>query len=714
MKRNLAYISVVLLVAVASCSFTNKSNENDEKDKLLLDLITYVLGKLHYEPKQINDEFSVSVFEDFIDVIDPTKRYFLATDIAEFEEYKFQIDDQINNTDITFFNVVYKRLTERMSNAKDIYREVLKTPFDYNDEEIISIKYDEALFASNNIELQERWRKQLKYATLRTYDSKLTHANKKDEDGIFADHDHSSHSPEEAEVESRKSTETTLDEFFDFVDDLERKDWFEQYINTIVDEFDPHTFYFGPEDKEKFDMDISGKFEGIGARLQKKPEGAKIVEIISGGPVWKDGSLEVGDEIVKVGQNGEEPINIVGMRLEDAIKLIKGAEGTVVDLTVRKVDGSLDEISLTRDVVLLEESYAKSANIIKGDEKYGIINLPKFYVDFNDYSERNAATDVAKEVERLKQEGAEGLILDLRDNGGGSLKTVIEMAGLFIKDGPVVQVRSKGMNKDVYDDKDERIQWDGPLVILVNELSASASEILAAAMQDYKRGIVIGSKQTFGKGTVQNVIPLDDIVRSNEYGNLGAIKLTTQKFYRINGGSTQLEGVKSDVVVPDKYSYIDLGEKDQSNPLKWDKISPAEYTVWDGYIDYDKTIANSNKRMADNAQIKLIEKNAKWLKAEQDETEISLNYKTYKEEQEKDKEHSDFYKKLSNYDSNLTFKSLKYEQELFVKDSVLRERRNRWYTSLAKDVYVEEAVNVLEDLKMNNIKNMKLASRVKD
>ena len=263
MKRNLAYISVVLLVAVASCSFTNKSNENDEKDKLLLDLITYVLGKLHYEPKQINDEFSVSVFEDFIDVIDPTKRYFLATDIAEFEEYKFQIDDQINNTDITFFNVVYKRLTERMSNAKDIYREVLKTPFDYNDEEIISIKYDEALFASNNIELQERWRKQLKYATLRTYDSKLTHANKKDEDGIFADHDHSSHSPEEAEVESRKSTETTLDEFFDFVDDLERKDWFEQYINTIVDEFDPHTFYFGPEDKEKFDMDISGKFEEL-------------------------------------------------------------------------------------------------------------------------------------------------------------------------------------------------------------------------------------------------------------------------------------------------------------------------------------------------------------------------------------------------------------------------------------------------------------------
>lgn len=714
MKRNLAYVLTVMLVAVASCSFTNKSFENDDKDKLLLDLITYVLEKGHYEPKDINDDFSVSVFEDFIDVLDPTKRYFLASDIADFEQYKFQIDDQIKNTDISFFNLVYERLIKRMGDAKEIYKEVLQQPFDYTQNESISIKYEDEPFASNKEELKERWRKQLKYATLGTYDSKISHAEKPADEAAADDHDHSAHTPEKAEIESRKSTEATLDEFFDFVDDLERKDWFVQYINTIVDEFDPHTFYFAPDDKEKFDMNMSGKFEGIGARLQKKPEGAKIVEIISGGPVWRDQRLEVGDEIIKVGQNGEEPINIVGMRLDDAIKLIKGPQGTVVDLTVRKVDGSLEEISLTRDVVELEESYAKSANIIRGDQKFGIINLPKFYVDFEDYNERNAATDVAKEVERLKEEGAEGLILDLRDNGGGSLKTVVEMAGLFIKDGPIVQVRSGNKQKEVYDDNDERIQWDGPLVILVNELSASASEILAAAMQDYKRAIVIGSKQTFGKGTVQNVIPLDNIVRSNEHGDLGAIKLTTQKFYRINGGSTQLEGVKSDVVVPDKYSYIDLGERDQANPLKWDKITPADYEVWNGYLDYEQTVAKSKKRMASNPQIKLIEENAKWLKSEQDETEISLNYATYKEEKEKDKEQSDYFKNLSDYDSKLTFESLKYEQELFTQDSVLREKRDRWHKSLAKDVYVEEAVNVLEDLKMNNLKNIKLASSAKN
>ncbi|TDQ33322.1 carboxy terminal-processing peptidase [Zeaxanthinibacter enoshimensis] len=703
MRRNLTLGFLVILIAVASCSFTNKSFETNDKDKLLLDLITYVLERGHYEPKNINDDFSVNVFEDFINVIDPTKRYFLKEDIAEFEQYKFQIDDQIKNTDITFFEVVYDRLMKRMDEAKTIYKEVLAEPFDYSANESIDIDYEKQDFAASKAELRERWRKQLKLNTIGTYDSKLNSSTEED--------DTEKPSKEQIEKEAREATLTTLDEFFDFVDDLERKDWFVQYINTIVDEFDPHTYYFAPEDKDKFDISMSGKFEGIGARLQKKAEGARIVEIISGGPVWRNQQLEVGDEILKVGQNGEPPVNIVGMRLDDAIKLIKGPKGTVVDLTVRKVDGSIEEVSITRDVVELEESYAKSATVIKDDQKFGLINLPKFYVDFEDYAERNAATDVAKEVERLKAAGVEGLILDLRDNGGGSLKTVVDMAGLFIKDGPIVQVRSSGKDKDIYEDKDERIQWDGPLVILVNELSASASEILAAAMQDYKRAVVIGSKQTFGKGTVQNVIPLENIVRSNEHGDLGAIKLTTQKFYRINGGSTQLKGVESDVVVPDRYSYIDLGERDQNNPLAWDKISPANYKPWDGYIDYEATIENSTRRMAQNPQIKLIEENAKWLKEQQDQTVVALNYDAYKKEMEADKQRSKYFKTISDYDSKLTFSSLQYEQELFTKDPVLREKRDRWHHNLAKDVYVEEAVNVLRDLQINNIKHGKLASK---
>lgn len=712
MKRNLAYALFVMLIAVASCSFTNKSAEdfeNDDKDKLLLDLITYVLQKAHYDPKDINDDFSVGVYEDFIEILDPTKRFFLQEDIAEFEKYKFQIDDQVKNTDIAFFNLVYDKLMLRMNEAKSIYGEVLDEAFDYNAKETIDIDYKEVPFANSRKDLKERWRKQLKYITMGTYDAKLT-ASEKDAEGVVNDVEDLALTPVEAEKSSRESTKKTLDEYFDFIDDLQRKDWFVQYLNTIVDEFDPHTYYFAPEDKEKFDASMSGKFEGIGARLQKKPEGAKVTDIISGGPVWRDARIEVGDMIIKVGQKGELPVDIVGMRLDDAIKMIKGPEGTVVNLTIRKIDGSTDIISLTRDVVELEESFAKSANIIKESEKFGLIHLPKFYVDFDDYTERNAASDVAKEVERLKDEGMEGLILDLRDNGGGSLKTVVDMAGLFIKDGPIVQVQSSGEQKEVHEDKDERIQWDGPLVILVNELSASASEILAAALQDYKRAIVIGSKQTFGKGTVQNVIPLNNIVRNSEHGDLGALKLTTQKFYRVNGGSTQLKGVASDIVVPDRYSYIDLGERDQSNPLDWDKISPADYTPWKNYINYEETLKKSKARMANNKQVMLIEENAKWLKAEQDETEVSLNYEVYKEEKSKDKEQSDYFKKLQDYDSKLTFTSLQYEQELFTQDSVLREKRDRWHKNLAKDVYVEEAVNVLRDLKVNNIKNGKLAS----
>lgn len=721
MKKNFTLALLVILVAVASCSFTNKSFENDDKDKLLLDLITYVLERGHYEPKDLNDNFSSNVFDDFVDILDPTKRYFLASDVREFEKYRFQIDDEIKNTDITFFNVVYQRLMLRMNEAKDIYNEVLSKPFDYTIEETINIDYKDQEYAANKKQLKERWRKQLKYNTLGVFDNKaenrIAEADQLAKTGVVTtvltlDDIAGAIDEEATEEEARENTKKTLDEFFDFIDDLERKDWFVQYINTIVDEFDPHTFYFAPDDKEKFDIGMSGKFEGIGARLQKKPEGARIMEIISGGPVWKEQSLEVGDEILKVGQDGEEPIDIVGMRLDDAIKLIKGPKGTVVDLTVRRVDGTIEEVSITRDVVLLEESYAKSATVEREDHKYGLINLPKFYVDFEDYTERNAATDVAKEVERLKQAGVEGIVLDLRDNGGGSLKTVVEMAGLFIKDGPIVQVRSSGQRKEVHEDKDERIQWDGPLVILVNELSASASEILAAAMQDYKRAVVIGSKQTFGKGTVQNVIPLDNIVRSNEHGDLGAIKLTTQKFYRINGGSTQLEGVKSDIVVPDRYSYIDLGERDQENPLGWDKITPADYEIWDGYIDFETAVANSKKRMADNPQIKLIEENAKWLKEQQDETVISLDYNSFKEREETAKKRSEHFKSLREYDSKLTFESLKYETELFTQDSVLREKRDRWHKDLAKDIYVEEAVNVLRDLQLNNIKSSerKLAS----
>ncbi|MEN8884864.1 MAG: carboxy terminal-processing peptidase, partial [Winogradskyella sp.] len=302
------------------------------------------------------------------------------------------------------------------------------------------------------------------------------------------------------------------------------------------------------------------------------------------------------------------------------------------------------------------------------------------------------------------------LVLDLRNNGGGSLQTVVDIVGLFIEEGPVVQVKTTGEPKEVLSDKDKSIIWDGPLVIMVNELSASASEILAAAMQDYKRAIVIGSKQTYGKGTVQNVLDLNRMVRNNSNGDMGALKFTTQKFYRINGGSTQLEGVKSDVVVPDRYSYIDIGEKDQENPLPWDKIDAVDYDVWSNYFDYETTITKSKARMANNEQLKLIDANAQWLKKISDREIYSLNYAEYKKEMSLNQEEAKRFEKLSQYKTDLTFSSLPYELKLMDKDSILMEKRNRWHVSLAKDVYIEEALNVLNDLKMTYAIKAKVAN----
>jgi len=718
MKRNYKILLLVLLLAFASCSFTSKTFDDPDKDKRLIGLISYVLEEGHYNPKEFNDAFSEQVFDGYLKQLDPFKRYFYESDIKEFEAYKYKVDDQIKSLDISFFNLTHQRLLQRIEESKAIFTEVLESPFDYNKKEEFFTDYDGLPYVTSKKEMKERWRQQLKFSTIANYDDLIaqqddTYNDKKtleqvsDLDpnaGNFQNEELKSSekkSLSELENEARETTLKSLNELYDFIDERERKDWFAVYVNAIVEEFDPHTFYFAPEDKDRFDVEMSGNFEGIGARLQKRMDAILVNEIISGGPAWRQNELEVGDQILKVRQENEkEAVNIVGMRLDDAIKFIKGPKGTKVILTLKKVDGTIKDLMITRDIVELEETYAKSSTVIKDGKKFGVINLPKFYVDFNDYKKRNAASDIKLEIERLKEQGIEGLVLDLRNNGGGSLQTVVDMGGLFIKNGPIVQVKTTGAPKEVLKDNDRSIVWDGPLVILVNELSASASEILAAAMQDYKRAIVIGSKQTYGKGTVQNVLDLNRMVRNNTDGDMGALKFTTQKFYRINGGSTQLEGVKSDVVVPDRYSYIEIGEKDQENPLEWDKIDAVPYETWENYFDYDATIANSKERMANNEQLKLIDENAKWVKKIRDRDSYSLNYEEYKAALKINEDEAKRFAKLSDYKTNLTYESLPYEVELMEKDSILKQKRDRWHENLSQDVYMEEALNVLNDLKM--------------
>lgn len=729
LKKNFKVLFLAVFVAVASCSFTTKEFNDPDKDKLLLDLVTYVLQKGHYDPKDMDDAFSAGVYENFINGLDPLKRYFLASDIAEFSKYKTEIDDQIKNKDLTFFNLVHSRFLQRADEVRKLYPEILSKPFDYSEKEAIDVDYDNLDYANSASELRERWRKQLKFSSLSSYydlvedqknrkEGKNTSKESSDSEEIdseeFSDKAKSSKKKStepfvpltvsEMEAKARETTKKSLDEYFDFTQDLQRKDYFAIYLNSIVTEFDPHSNYFAPPDKDRFDLQMSGKLEGIGARLQKKNDYITVIDVISGGPAWRSEEIEVGDVILKVKQDKEaEAVSIVGMRIDDAVKLIKGPKGTKVTLTIKNVDGTISDKVLTRDVVELEETYAKSSLIEKDNHKFGLINLPQFYFNMENYKERNAASDVKKEIIRLKKEGMEGLVIDLRGNGGGSLRTAIDIVGLFINKGPVVQVASTG-KKEVLEDENSEVVWEGPLVILVNELSASASEILAAAMQDYKRGIIIGSEQTYGKGTVQNLVDLNQWLRNNEMGDMGALKITSQKFYRINGGSTQLEGVKSDVVMPDRYSYIDIGEKDYDNPLPYDKIAPADYSVWNGYLDYDETIKKSKARMAQNEQLQLIDDNAKWIKKRRDEKEVNLNYDSFNAEIDRRKEETKRFDSIDKYNNHLKFESLPYEIALMEADSTLVEKRKRWHKSLGKDIYVEEAIHVLEDLKLNNKK----------
>lgn len=686
---------VVGIFALILIGSSNSGLDNPDKDKLLIEVITYIMKKGHYDPKDIDDTFSEGVFENYIQGIDGQRRFFLQSDINNFKRYKDEIDDQIREADVSFFNLTYDRLIARMDQVKQFYEELLIEPFDFRLKDSINLNFEEGTYARTLNGLKDLWRKRFKLSTLEYFSDLVEQEDfEKEKDSTYQ-----IRSKIVLEEEARFKTRENIENYFEIFDEVERKDWFSIYVNSITLEFDPHSNYFAPDDKEKFDQNISGKFEGIGARLQKKDQVVEIIEVIVGGPVWKAKALEVGDIILKVAQKDEDAVEIGPMRLSDAVKLIKGPKGTQVFLTVRRVSGVIDEVVINRDVVELEESYAKSTIIKKNGKNYGLIQLPKFYIDFKDQKSRNAASDVKKELEALKKRNVSGIIVDLRNNGGGSLKTVVDITGFFIDIGPVVQVKSTGGAKDILYDEDPSIVWGGSLVVMVNQFSASASEILAAALQDYKRAIILGSKQTFGKGTVQNVIDLNRIISGGTHGNLGAVKLTTDKFYRINGGSTQLEGVRSDIILKNQYSYIDMGEKDQENPLAWDRIEPAPFKQWENQTNLDYALNQSAIRLKENPYIQLVEKQARRIEDQQDDYVYTLNYEDYLTEQETNKKISDKFSVLKDYKSDLSFKWL--QDSKVPEDEVDKERKERWIEGLEKDFYISEAVSVLEDLNIN-------------
>ena len=687
---SLRFSIIITILSLTIFGFTLKKNKlsDPEKEKVLLEIVKYVVERGHYNSIDLDDNFSVKIFDDFISKLDPQKRFFTVNDIRQLNRYKYKIDDQIKNYQLEFFEETYKTYNQRVSDAKLFVDKVFETDFDFSENEFIDLNNDSIQFSFGKNQLFERWRKQIKYSVL---------------DIVTQRYSSDSLDFNEIKINAISTVKKNTNDFFDYANELDRDDWFSVFVNSFVSQFDPHTFYFKPDDKEKFDVSISGKFDGIGARLSKADGNVKIVDVIIGGPVWRDKLLNVGDVILAVGQGDDELVSIYGMKLDDSIKLIKGPAGTVVTLRVKKIDGQIQDVKIKRDEVELEETFAKSTVISKNDNNYGYISLPKFYADFDNYKNRNSANDVKNEIIKLKNNGIQGLILDLRNNGGGSLQTVVEMTGLFIEKGPVVQVKSIGNRKKVLYDRDPQVYWDGPLVLLINEMSASASEIISAALQDYNRAIIIGSEKSFGKGTVQNIVDLNRFISNTDY-DMGALKVTTDIFYRINGESVQLEGVQSDIIIPGSYMYIFNGERDEKNPIKWDKIGPATYTKWNKYSDRFNYVKDQiNKKLDQSKLINNIYDRAEWIRNQQNLKNVPLNIVEYKKYQKNQKQKASQFDNISKYQNELSFNLLKAERPFINANRELFEARAKWHESLSKDIFIDQAVNAL-DLIDNSIK----------
>lgn len=684
MKKTFILLSFLSMCFLAFCFCTPDLGTDDSKIKTIIKNVRNTLTYMHYRPQQIDDNFSEDVFKMYFEKVDPSKRYFLQSDYDYFKKDIHNLDDYFNNQDLAFYHSTVDTIYKRIKETKAYSEEILKEPFDFTTDEDLLIGDDLIQYAADRKEAKELWRKYLKYNTLLELvrlQEDSTNAKK-----AFKD----------LEKEAReKVTENTTD-FFRRLEKRKKDEYLTLYINSFTEKYDPHTSYFSPQDKDDFDVNISGQLEGIGARLQDKKGNATIMELVVGGPAWKDGQLEVGDQITHVKQKGEEPVNIVGMLLDEAIRHIRGKKGTEVVLTVKKKDGTIKDIKLIRDVIEQEEVFARSAIIEDNGDKYGVIYLPEFYTNFNDKNGRDPSDDITKEIIELKNENIKGLIFDLRYNGGGSLEEVVEIAGLFIPKGPIVQVRRSDGQMKVHEDRDPSTLYDGPLVIMVNELSASASEILAAAMQDYGRAVIVGSNKTFGKGTVQTFIPLDQhTFNPDEYGSL---KLTIQKFYRVNGGSTQLRGVTPDITLTDMLTYADISEGKAHDALPWDQIKAVKFDRWQANFNIEDVKAKSANRLKGNAYLNLIEKGARYYQDLDKIDRFPLNLEKYKADRKMREEKSKQFDSIDKYKSRLKIVSPAYELPKLKEDTILGTRRKNWHKDLSNDFYLEESVNVLKDI----------------
>ena len=692
-KRSLPIVIVLViggfLVALNSSGFGNPP----DRFQLIFKQVTEMLEAVHYSPKTINDEFSKNIFKQYLESLDPDKNIFLQNDIKELKKYELTIDDELHGSSIQFFHAVDLIFVKRTKELNLLYPSLLSQSFDFNISETIVLDPDKLDFPKNEVARKEVWRKKLKFMTLERFSDLLDQrAQLKKDDSLYK-------SDMVLERDASAKVKQIITRNFDRqINKIKPDERFDMLVNVITNYMDPHTTFFPPIEKRSFDEQMSGRFYGIGASLKNDEGAIRIALLVAGLPAWKSQEIAVGDQVIKVAQGDAEPTDLAGFETEEAVKLIRGKKGTEVRLTLKKVDGSIKVVSMIRDEVVLDETYAKSAIIKDGDKQIGYIFLPEFYADWERPNGPKCAQDVAKEILKLKQQNIDGIIMDLRNNGGGSLYDVVQMVGFFIPDGPIVQVKDRDGNPSVLRDRDKTVLYDGPLTVMVNEFSASASEIFAAAIQDYGRGVVIGSTSTYGKGTVQRNIGLESsALLSDDNGELGTIKLTLQKFYRINGGSTQLKGVTPNIILPDQYESLKYREKDNPNSLPWDEIQKAFYTTVPAVFNMDNIKQKSMTRVHANLTFNAIQESSQ-LMEKANEKVFSLQLSSYRAEQ---KILRDSFKKIDEMNksaSMLVVSMLDADKEKLSADNDKLERRKQWVTNISKDIYINETCKVLADM----------------
>lgn len=678
------------------------------KEEVLGNILTGALQTMHFSQKRIDDDLSSKAFKIFLERVDYGKQFLLKKDVEQLEEFEDKMDEELKKGNLTIVQKSSEILKPRIKMLEKHMEQVLSKPLKFDGKEMLETDPKKRDFVKTEKELKERWVKILKYEVLTRM------LDKKDEqEGISNDDEdkpkkkkvvkaEKKKSMKELEAEARDVVKKRYSKYFHRLLDEKQNDKLDKFYNSFARVFDPHTHYLIPEEKEDFDIDMSGQLQGIGALLREEGSYIKVERVIPGSASWKGKELESEDIILAVGQSDEDPVDVVDMSLRDAVKMIRGPKGTTVKLTVKKPDGTIKVIPIVRDVVVIEESYAKSSVITDKEtgKKIGYIHLPKFYRDFSNSLGKNCSTDVANEVKRLKAENVEGIVLDLRNNGGGALEDARIMSGLFIKKGPIVQVKASNGAKEILADTDPKIQFKKPLVVLVNRFSASASEILAAAMQDYGRAVVVGtSDRTHGKGTVQALIDLDNYASplASSYKPLGALKITIQMFYRITGGSTQFRGVVPDIVLPDPYAYIDSGESSLDYAIPYHEVEPVSYDKWDRYsYDVSKLKKSSTKRVEKSPHFQKVVESVKWYNDRKENSTRSLNLSMM----EKDRE--EVRKKTKEFKTESEFAHLDIKTFIDAKDEVGKELKENFEKQLRTDPVIEESMHIISDIIQNS------------